>query len=857
MEKYFTPVHKPMQEEIQLTKKKHHKGAKSHIPGQKPSSSRNIHHHGQHNDYHQHFNQEVHENQQSHHRSLSRASSSTTSSSSMTSSSSWSSEPNLDNETYLTHGSKPQYSFSCSNIPEAGRKFQDEDSEDVDFDLRSPTPFYQRSQQHQQQSQQCHQGSERAPRFSKLHRGHSRSEEGLLQEGARVQGGRERKAHVEHGHLYKTASLGRSLAFSDDAEIALGVGKPKKAVSSIQLPSKGILKNKDGGLAANQRPNFRKAKSMEVLSTRVQVTGPGGGGAPGPLKSGGVEARRENIVKEKIQFSAFLDEITRQVISPSRLNSFGVTSGPPLPKSHEEQKDPLGGMKKKDEDGPQAAKPQPRRPSNPSPAADLHLRRGSHPGKLLPDNRRTDSPNNLSNSRHKRRSSQDMHHSVEEGMGCRRDTKHRARYSQLVTDGTSTSPEPVLSESKRHHPRQRGGSRGSSSFHHPRGDHQGSPPPPGHTAGPECESPSSKSSTASPSSEQGDGKKYSGQRRHSKQHRDSVSAADRVQLLEQYNKELHENLLQTVACIENMEAELQGTRAELNGLKEKSKRLQESYSTSQQSNSLLEQKLQTATESMNSERKYLLQRIVELTKQLDTAQSTINSLENINVPSLIKELLEKHLKSEDAVKNLHHSANMRDSRNHQSEKAEDTVFEWPNCKQSNSNPEPLRVTAFLPWKPDQKQWAGPGEVDRAGMARGREDGDHERCARSHSPSVPGVPQLPFTVAEISMALFKSTAEGHAQSCENEHGFYAEAHSTQRCISMPPNPYDLDKVCAGKDVAGAGKRGARSLGPDDDEMTAMTAQRILNNFLCQIQAAPAPQEKAETITGGVIDWPGGP
>lgn len=34
---------------------------------------------------------------------------------------------------------------------------------------------------------------------------------------------------------------------------------------------------------------------------------------------------------------------------------------------------------------------------------------------------------------------------------------------------------------------------------------------------------------------------------------------------------------------------------------------------------------------MNSERKYLLQRILELTKQLDTAQNTISSLENINV----------------------------------------------------------------------------------------------------------------------------------------------------------------------------------------------------------------------------------
>lgn len=36
-------------------------------------------------------------------------------------------------------------------------------------------------------------------------------------------------------------------------------------------------------------------------------------------------------------------------------------------------------------------------------------------------------------------------------------------------------------------------------------------------------------------------------------------------------------------------------------------------------------------ENMNSERKYLLQRVLDLTKQLDMAQNTISSLENINV----------------------------------------------------------------------------------------------------------------------------------------------------------------------------------------------------------------------------------
>lgn len=44
-------------------------------------------------------------------------------------------------------------------------------------------------------------------------------------------------------------------------------------------------------------------------------------------------------------------------------------------------------------------------------------------------------------------------------------------------------------------------------------------------------------------------------------------------LLEQYNKELHEDLLQMVSCIENMDAELQCTKTELVSFKEKYKRL--------------------------------------------------------------------------------------------------------------------------------------------------------------------------------------------------------------------------------------------------------------------------------------------
>lgn len=125
---------------------------------------------------------------------------------------------------------------------------------------------------------------------------------------------------MNYGPLYKTASLNRSLAFSEE-DIVLGVSRgPKRAVSSIQLPSKGILKNKEPHI------DIRKAKSMEVLSPRVSK-----GQDPSGQKGKGItqveiEQARTNFVQGKLQFSAFLDEITKQVISPSALTILGVSN---------------------------------------------------------------------------------------------------------------------------------------------------------------------------------------------------------------------------------------------------------------------------------------------------------------------------------------------------------------------------------------------------------------------------------------------------------------------------------------------------------------------------------------------------
>uniref|UniRef100_UPI0037E93AD1 mucin-2 n=1 Tax=Semicossyphus pulcher TaxID=241346 RepID=UPI0037E93AD1 len=67
--------------------------------------------------------------------------------------------------------------------------------------------------------------------------------------------------------------------------------------------------------------SFRKTKSMEALTRPRDGEWHDDGKDPEKEKS---EARK-NLMKEKMKFSAFLNEITRQVLSPMRLSTLGVT----------------------------------------------------------------------------------------------------------------------------------------------------------------------------------------------------------------------------------------------------------------------------------------------------------------------------------------------------------------------------------------------------------------------------------------------------------------------------------------------------------------------------------------------------
>lgn len=427
-----------------------------------------------------------------------RSSSSLSSSSSNSSSPSWTSEPSLDDETYLLH--KPQYSLSCSNISEVQKKSHDRESEDFVFDHSD-----QRHRYSLENADKLLPGSQDGHRMAKLSRGHSKSEEGLLQNKQDCFSAESH--HMDHGPLYKTASLGQSLGFSGDNALG-GRGVPKKAVSTIQLPSKGILKNKDEGQKGS---NFRKAKSMEVLSTRVQVTE--------TTKQITMEAARDHFVKGKLQFSAFLDEITRQVISPGALSSFGVATPTP-PKSPNEERINRSGKQESVVPPPKQQPIRTERPDSGKTDSSSHSRSHKRPSKNHQDhyhNRSQTSPPPPPPPRHS---------SKAEKQGAPSGKQHQRQYTQMLTDGTSTSPESIhrhLSKHKVRHQSSHGPFRPLIK------EEKGSPPPL-RAPGQESESQSSKSSTSA-SSEKSDRPKHTGHRRQSKPHRVSSSEHQKWLLL--------------------------------------------------------------------------------------------------------------------------------------------------------------------------------------------------------------------------------------------------------------------------------------------------------------------------------------
>ncbi|XP_072293770.1 uncharacterized protein [Eucyclogobius newberryi] len=619
MEKYFKPVHCPTDRDKSKQHSHHHQEPRAdrYITGTDDSYRQSYEQHG-----HYHHNKrgpDAHSGHQtkprphseddfvSNHASaqvtLSRASSSSLSSSSSSSSTSWYTEASATDTFTLRHAERPQHSLSCSNIHDARRLYQQDNT---------PDPVVFANIKHGSNGSMCsdvHRASNKGKPVSALRdRGHSQNDDGFLQRD-------ERKV--------AKSNLNHSLGFSQE-DIMLGVSKgPKRAISSCQLPSKGILKNKD------QLPDIRKAKSMEVLSQRVTKEQSKGNKANGPV----IEQAKEMFVQEKIKFSAFLDEITKQVISPCDLNILGVNANQATNLVMNETPDvPKPQLPPKHRDSPMEVNERIHQSKYVKAVVNSSLKpsdsgQSDKLGSYTAMNHIASPPphsNHHKSSRKNRRPPSEA-----PGSG---------RSSLYQTDGTSTSPE--LSQPRHRHKPQPSPQNLLSHEHHsanclPSASY-------GSATGLGSESSSTKSDSSrtrdivatATSSEQS--LCYHSQHASlSDQHRGTRYEADHLQTLQEENADLQQNLLQTVVCIENLEAELQRTREELGHVKDKYKSLLESHSGTQQANHLLQDHMHAETEALTNERQHMFTRVTQLTSELEEAHKTIAALENINASILL------------------------------------------------------------------------------------------------------------------------------------------------------------------------------------------------------------------------------
>lgn len=779
MENYFKPVHRPS--DLDKTKQHHchryHQGTqaeRSIACGYSNNTDKSCGHHYQNNICPE--EDEFEYDQSSAQVTLSRASSSSLTSSS-SSSTSWYTEASV-NETFpCRHVERPQHSLSCSNIHDARALYQLEDATDpivfATVKHGSSASVYSDARRVSSKGKQV---------FAPLNRGHSRSDDGFVQKQDRS---------VSKSHL------NRSLGFSEE-DIMLGVSKgPKRTVSSGQLPSKGILKNKES------HSDIRKAKSMEVLSSRAaKEQNLGGQTATGPVDT---EKARENFVQEKLKFSAFLDEITKQVISPSDLKILGLnankTSGLTPNEQPDTQKPQL--PPKKHRESSVKGKEQKCQSKHVKPASNS-ARKHSDPGKL--DKLNSYGAINHHGSppphcQYNKSTHKDRRPPPSESSGYGRSGHH-------LTDGTSTSPE-LIQPRHRHKPSNKPTPRNPHSYEPHRVHCLPSSCPTAAGLGSESSSSKSDSSrtretVSTATSSELSGYYHSQHTPLSEPPQGTHYEADHLQALQEENADLHQNLLQTVVCIENLEAELQHTRDELIHVKEKYKSLLESHSGTQVNHP--QNNLHTEAETLSSERQYMFTRVAQLSSELEVAHKTIAALENVNVPNLIKELLEKHLFT---LGDKQHFVSPTTAFSHfnsspRTDSKVEGVSQYDWLSKSASGPQ--RPTAFSP------------------VAHGLSTDNHSRNSGSLSPC-----SSHFGAPDISAPFCNKMAAGLAPAIQPM--CVKPLLDTQTVDTPQPS---VQQNCAGGDNC-VGQEGMKVVHAEQAVVTALSAQQILNDFMQQLQA----------------------
>lgn len=232
---------------------------------------------------------------------------------------------------------------------------------------------------------------------------------------------------------------------------------------------------------------------------------------------------------------------------------------------------------------------------------------------------------------------------------------------------------------------------------------------------------------------------------------------------------------------------------------------------------------------------------------------------HFQIPFLIKELLDKHFDSEDAVKNILFSSSSRGQldtdksdrtlglRDNQSSvrKREDGVSDWLFPGQGDSADRQEHMAAFLPWTESQDPWVGLEKTDASALLE-----------------IPGDSNLHSTAIDINSAMYRkipdSKAKEHVPRVTMHHlGLETEIHSISMLARRPgeviSNQYSLEEIKGSGEQRKEGCAGIAQKEPYD--ITYLTAQKMLDNFISQIPSQS--KERQSQRDREDRDWTRGP
>ncbi|XP_061817761.1 uncharacterized protein [Nerophis lumbriciformis] len=228
----------------------------------------------------------------------------------------------------------------------------------------------------------------------------------------------------------------------------------------------------------------------------------------------------------------------------------------------------------------------------------------------------------------------------------------------------------------------------------------------------------------------------------------------KMMLLQKDSEGLHQSLLNSAVPMECfgeflsgqklLEEELQRTRLELSNLTENFKILHENCSSTQQTNNLLEQKLNSVTQSMEGERERLSRRISALTEQLAGATFS-NDVDGFNVKSVLIKSNDHFHRDDAIIQGILPIApppiQFMDSQNYEKVKAggqEQSLGSVPEEEESDWSEMGEDIPRFL-LNRGQAWRHREGDVDKDSESGG------EEIARRHSPRPLQIPHLQFTI----------------------------------------------------------------------------------------------------------------